>query len=178
MKKLTGSILVLLIVLFANSLMSNALAQSTEEVLEKYAGCTEISSEMNMAGVFVDNVDYAGVMSCYIVDVQFTNPILNQSKQNISTLFSNFRVMDANDPDTEVPFQVWEGHSNLTNTYYCSLLIDIHTAARFVIIYFNGIQKNEIQGCETPSLFFIVELDENASAVLTETPFTSGDLFK
>ena len=153
-------------------------------VREKYAGCREVPSELNKAGIYIGQVEFYDFMDAYVVSVRFENPKLSQSEGYVGSTFEKFHYLDANAPQTILSSRTNSGKLITKNPkgdilsieYFARPQISTDKATRFVILYFDGI--DDIEGCETPPLFFLIELDEKSPVVLTETLLLGEDLFQ
>lgn len=155
---------------------------SAEDILEQYGAYTPADGDTNKAGLSISKVQRMG--SSYMVSVYPSHPAMNQSTDNAAVLAGRLRAVDAQDPGTEVEHTLSTVDSlttkpdgTSTQAYYPAVNISTDVKAKYVIIYFEGVEASEAPELATEPLFFIVELDDKEPRVLTETPLLAGDLF-
>lgn len=155
---------------------------SASDISELYKDYSAVAKADNKARISISKIDTR--RNVYSISIFASHPVLSQSEENAAVLANRLRVVNAEKPDTEVAFKLSTVHSVLTKSdgtktqsYYPAVNISMDEKAKFIIIYFEGIGKEEVPELRTPPMFFIVELDKKEPKVLTETPLLAGGLF-
>lgn len=172
----------LLAVIFLTSFLSGC-GTSASDISELYKEYTPVDKASNKAGISISKIEM--ISDTYNINVFASNPVLSQSEENAAVTANRLRVFNAEEPDTEVEHRLSsvstitiKPDGTQTHAFYPAVNISKSEKAKFVIIYFEGISKEEAPELETPPLFFIVELNKKEPKTLTQTPLLAGDLFK
>jgi hypothetical protein len=157
-----------------------ACKMSPTAILEEYEGYETLSSSENSAGVSISKVEYVGLSGgYYLITFGFADSN-NATENNANVLAGRFQVADAESPGRSIDCQSgvmhatttsWvDGSATSTESYFPMVQIPKAAKVSYAIVAFEGITADENGGAATEPLFFIVELDEKAPKVLTETP--------
>ncbi len=155
---------------------------SAEDMSKRYGKYPAAEKGVNKAGFSISKVDTTGAN--YTVQVFFSSPALNQSKENNDAMVGRLRVFSAEKPGETVAFQHASGTSTTTrpngskSQHFFPAVFIKEPKERFVLLYFKGISKSEVPNLETPPLFHVIDLDKKKPRALTEKPLLAGDLFQ
>lgn len=157
---------------------SNNAPMSASGILEKYR---DFSVALNKAGISIsisntnNIVIQAKKFNANIVDIAARN---GANMDLYLSLMQRFKVLNAEDITQSKEFQI---NIQLQQTEMEFLpVIDIpqNEKSGYVLIFFKGINKEESELYETAPLFFLVELNNSKSKVLTNIPLHADKLIE
>lgn len=172
----------LLAIMLLISVLSGCGSSSTD-ILEQYKDYTVADSAANKAGLSIGKIELIG--DNYVINVFVSHLAINQSEENAGVIANRLRAVNAQNLDADLDFQLACVNSSITRAdgtrtqeFYPAIRISKDAKAKYVVISFEGISKDEAPELETPPMFFIVELDKKEPKALTEKPLLADDLFK
>jgi hypothetical protein len=159
-----------------------AADERQEKILGEYANYPKVSAAENKSGI---GIAVNKAFDSYTIDIQFSHPEMNQSKNNIEAVCGRIYVLDAEtreDAGHRVMFTTKTttipGQGSAV-TYNPSVSLTEKTGKiRFVLLCFNGISSEEAPEMETPPLFYIIRLNADDFEVLTDSPLKMNELFR
>jgi hypothetical protein len=154
-----------------------------ENILEQYKDYSVADDATNKAGLSIGKVEFMN--NNYMINMPASHPAIGQSEENVEVIAQRLQVADAENPDTKIDFEIVSVSATTTVTgkpttqqFYPAIRISKDIKAKFVIVYFEGISKDEAEDLETKPLFFIVELNKKDPKLLTKEPLLAGGLFE
>ncbi len=156
--------------------------QSPEDITQKYTQYAVAETALNKAGFSIKEVSPGSPITT--VNVFFSSPALNQSKENNDAVTGRLQVFNAANLKEPVSYKLGVGNTTVTKAdgtksqYYSPAIFITDQKTRFILVYFKGIPKSEAADLETPPMFFIIDLDKKNSRLLTEKPLLAGNLFQ
>lgn len=160
---------------------------SSADILKRYAGHAAVDDSANKSGFSIKDiimVPFSAEQKVHTVNIYFTNPQINQNEENNKIARSRLQVFNAENLSAAVKYSGGESKITTTNAdgtstvaYGTGLFIS-DPAPRYILVYFKGIPASESAGVATPPSFFLIELAQEKSRVLTEKPLLANNLFK
>lgn len=152
---------------------------SAEAILSKYKGYTVAEERDNKAELYIGAIDYK--LDCYWVEIVSSQPGIRQDATNTQATIDRIRVYNAENLEKDVAYRMTLGTSSRSvgneepiTIYSPTIQILEREKARYLLIYFEGINKDEVEEFETKPLFFLVDLKNKE--VLTRTPLLAGSI--
>jgi hypothetical protein len=148
-------------------------------ILKKYETYRSVDPADYKAGIKLELTDSIGAAK---FRVSYSNPALAFNKGNVNLLTERLFVVNAENPSECLEVEVVTvEHENTgidpAKTSYSSLItLAKETAAKYALVCFQGIDKDEFDRAETLPCFFIVSLDKAKPHVLTDIPLSAGEL--
>jgi len=180
-----------LVVAVFTSCGGSVSSKSSADFLAKYDSSKLIIEQDNQAGIFIENVTYSMEGKAIQIHVNYKNPNIKNSKENMDLLKNRFFIADVRNPQIELP--ITTGISEIRTTgkapitgitttvvYYVNRLFcsEIPRSADLLMVGFKGIDNNESVDLATPPMYFVVQLEKDRPVILREIPTESGDFFE
>ncbi|MDR2285902.1 MAG: hypothetical protein LBE04_00265 [Prevotellaceae bacterium] len=153
---------------------------SDQSILKKYETHSPVELAANKGGIGLElTTDSTGELR---FRVPCSHPALNLNRENVDLLSERLFVVNAENPTEQldavsiITTQEDAGKDSTKTGYFSTIVFTEKTPAKYVLVCFKGIDKNEFERAETPPCFFIVSLDKAKPHVLTEAPLLAGNL--
>jgi len=149
---------------------------TTEDILKKYDIYGELQIEAGKAHVYLETMGSTMM-------IRYSMPLLHSNETYIETLSERWFIADAANPSVKLPVKMAVTTINSTEndvtqpTIYGHNFTTESMKERFLLIGFEGIHSNESDVAEISPLFFLVENDKSAPAILTDAPRKADGLF-
>lgn len=149
---------------------------NAEKIMQDYSAYPEAAPAVNKAGINVS-------VGAFGIHVRYSNPLLGTNQEYVEKLSERLFLVDAENPSEKFPVGWGLAVKNSTvngiskPTTYESFCSPEQLKSKFILLVFQGIDADELNGAETPPLFFILEPKSKQEKLLTLHPLLSGDLF-
>ena len=155
---------------------TTAKINSSEDLLRKYESFKEVDLIQNKAGI--------SLKVSMFLQATYANPMFKSDDAELCK--TKFHLKDAvtlQEIDTNIgaaKVEVKNSNGEIVSTEYGTYfqIRKMPPKTKFIIVCFDGITKTENEELETPPLFFLAQIDQKGTLVLTKTPKLLGDLLK
>ena len=156
---------------------------SPERIMKQYEEYRAVSTDGNRSGIAVD----ASMLNNFFAAITYSNPVLSENLEYLDLIKDRFWVADAENPARHFKIRIGNIARNSTvngvdqpTTYGHSVILadasEAGDALKYVLVGFNGINKNESEELATQPLFFIIDRSSRNARLLTEQPLLADDL--
>lgn len=166
--------------------IDNLISSKNLDLCEKFDKYLPLDSEKNKAGISFETVSTQTVKNAFGF-IKYSNEKV-KSSQNYSNEFTrHFFAVDPEHPQKALTVELRGGHSPDNTEFFGILAFDGNIEAKYALVGFEGLDRNESAELETAPLFFVVELGDKyndgsdtyrAIKSYCDTPYSAGDMFK
>ncbi|MDR1115169.1 MAG: hypothetical protein LBL33_03285 [Tannerella sp.] len=147
-----------------------------KSILKKYETHSPVELSANRSGISLEVTgDSTGGI---VLNIPYSHPALNMHRSNVDLLSGRLYIVNAENTDERLDVESVTveriGSDSTKSEYLSRMSITKEISVKYALVCFEGIDKGEFAGAETPPCFFIVSLDGKMPHVLTEIPLSAG----